>query len=54
MPFDNTSHYPTRHSGRLNAMFYDAHVAAIKPTDLRVANFREPGSLPALPGYPGE
>ena len=35
-------------------MFYDAHVAAIKPADLRVANFREPGSLPAVPGYPGE
>lgn len=54
VPFDNTSHYPTRHSNRLNAMFYDGHVAAIKPTDLRVANFREPGSLPDVPGYPGE
>ena len=54
VPFDNTSHYPTRHSSRLNAMFYDGHVMAIKPADLRVANFREPGTLPAVPGYPGE
>jgi prepilin-type processing-associated H-X9-DG protein len=54
VPFDNTSHYPTRHTGRLNAMFYDGHVTAIKPTDLRVANFREAGTLPAVPGYPGE
>ena len=54
VPFDNTSHYPTRHSSRLNAMFYDGHAAAIKPTDLRVANFREPGTIPAVPGYPGE
>jgi hypothetical protein len=35
-------------------MFYDGHVTAIKPTDLRVANFREAGTLPAVPGYPGE
>ncbi len=54
VPFDNTSHYPTRHSNRMNAMFYDGHVTLMKPTDLRVANFREPGTLPAVPGYPGE
>jgi len=35
-------------------MFYDGHVVLIKPTDLRVKNFREPGTLPAVPGYPGE
>jgi prepilin-type N-terminal cleavage/methylation domain-containing protein/prepilin-type processing-associated H-X9-DG protein len=54
VPFDNTSHYPTRHSGRLNALFYDAHVELIRPASLRVGNFREPGTLPAVPGYPGE
>ncbi len=46
VPFDNTSHYRTRHANRMNAMFYDGHVVAIKPTDLRVSNFREQGTLP--------
>jgi len=54
LPFDNTSHYPTRHANRLNTMFYDGHVVLMKPTDLRVANFREPESLPPVPGHPGE
>jgi prepilin-type processing-associated H-X9-DG protein len=54
VPFDNTSHYPTRHSGRMNGMFYDGHVTLLKPTVLRVKNFREPGTLPPVPGYPGE
>ncbi|NOS69634.1 MAG: prepilin-type N-terminal cleavage/methylation domain-containing protein [Verrucomicrobia bacterium] len=54
LPFDNTSHYPTRHANRMNAMFYDGHVVLMKPTDLRVANFREPGTMPAVAGYPGE
>jgi prepilin-type N-terminal cleavage/methylation domain-containing protein/prepilin-type processing-associated H-X9-DG protein len=54
VPFDNTSHYPTRHAGRLNGMFYDGHVALLKPTELRVKNFREPGTFPSVPGYPGE
>jgi prepilin-type processing-associated H-X9-DG protein len=40
VPFDNTSHYPTRHGKRLNMMFYDGHVVALRPTELRVANFR--------------
>ena len=48
------THYPTRHSGRLNGLFYDAHVQALKPANLSVRNFREPGSQPAVPGYPGE
>ena len=52
--FDNTSHYPTRHGGRMNGMFYDGHVALLRPTDLRVKNFREAGSAPTVPGYPGE
>ena len=54
VPFDNTSHYPTRHGGRMNGMFYDGHVALLKPTELRVANFREPGTAPPVAGYPGE
>jgi prepilin-type N-terminal cleavage/methylation domain-containing protein/prepilin-type processing-associated H-X9-DG protein len=55
VPFDNTSHYPTRHSGKMNGMFYDGHVSLLNPVrDLRVANFREPGTAPAVAGYPGE
>ncbi len=54
LPFTNTSHYPTRHAGRMNALFYDTHVAATKPTTLRVANFREPGTEPPVADYPGE
>ena len=54
VPFDNVSHYPTRHSGRMNGMFYDGHVELLKPTQLRVSHFREPGTLPPVPGYPGE
>jgi len=58
MPFvggsSSTTHYPPRHKGRLNGLFYDAHVQAIKPVDLSLGNFREPGSLPAIASYPGE
>ena len=54
VPFDSPSHYPPRHGQGLNALFYDAHVAFTRPTRLRVANFREPDSLPPVPGYPGE
>jgi prepilin-type N-terminal cleavage/methylation domain-containing protein/prepilin-type processing-associated H-X9-DG protein len=58
LPFIGASasetHYPPRHSGRLNGLFYDAHAQAFRPVDLRVRNFREPGSLPALADYPGE
>jgi len=35
-------------------MFYGAHVLAIKPLDLRIANFREPGSPPPVLRNPGE
>jgi prepilin-type N-terminal cleavage/methylation domain-containing protein/prepilin-type processing-associated H-X9-DG protein len=48
------THYPPRHNGRMNGLFYDAHVQALRPRDLRVCNFREPGSLPTIPDYPGE
>jgi prepilin-type N-terminal cleavage/methylation domain-containing protein/prepilin-type processing-associated H-X9-DG protein len=57
LPFVGTAsetHYPPRHGGRLNGLFYDAHAQAIRPVDLRVKNFREPGSLPDEPAYPGE
>jgi prepilin-type processing-associated H-X9-DG protein len=54
LSFTNESHYPTRHAGRMIGLFYDAHVEAIKPVNLRVRNFREPGSLPVLSDYPGE
>jgi len=57
LPFVGTSsetHYPPRHNGRLNGLFYDAHVLAIKPGNLSVRNFREPGSAPDIAGYPGE
>jgi len=54
LPFTATSHYPTRHDGRMTALFYDAHVETLNPATLRPRNFREPGSAPPLPGYPGE
>jgi prepilin-type N-terminal cleavage/methylation domain-containing protein/prepilin-type processing-associated H-X9-DG protein len=57
LPFVGASsetHYPPRHNGRLNGLFYDSHVQALKPGDLSVRNFREPGSDPAIAAYPGE
>lgn len=58
MPFvggsASTTHYPPRHNNRLNGLFYDAHAQAMRPDDLDLRNFREPGSLPAVPAYPGE
>ena len=54
VPFTATSHYPPRHSGKLNGLYYDGHVSATLPSELRVANFREPGSAPPVSGYPGE
>jgi prepilin-type processing-associated H-X9-DG protein len=57
-PFEGVTasetHYPTRHNGGLNFLFYDGHALWQKPGNLRVASFREPGSVPAVPGYPGE
>jgi prepilin-type N-terminal cleavage/methylation domain-containing protein len=57
LPFTDTAsetHYPPRHNGRLEGLFYDAHVQPVKPVDLSVRNFREPGSLPLIAAYPGE
>ncbi len=50
----STTHYPPRHNGRFNGLFYDAHVQALKPADLQLRNFREPGSLPVEAAYPGQ
>jgi prepilin-type N-terminal cleavage/methylation domain-containing protein/prepilin-type processing-associated H-X9-DG protein len=54
VPFDNTSHYPNRHGRGMNALYYDGHAAFVLPANLRVQNFRQPGTLPPVPGYPGE
>lgn len=54
IPFDNTSHYPTRHSSNVNFLFYDGHAVAVKPQLLSLKNFREPGSSPAVSSYPTE
>jgi|SRR5690348_3111404 len=53
-PFTADSHYPPRHNGRMMGLFYDGHIGAIRPLDLRVKNFREPESGPTMPDYPGE
>jgi prepilin-type N-terminal cleavage/methylation domain-containing protein/prepilin-type processing-associated H-X9-DG protein len=50
----SSTHYPSRHGGRLNGLFYDAHAQATKPAELDLRNFREPGSLPVEAAYPGE
>ncbi|MBV9470241.1 MAG: prepilin-type N-terminal cleavage/methylation domain-containing protein [Abitibacteriaceae bacterium] len=47
-------HYAPRHNGGMNGLFYDGHVKWINPANLRVRNFREPGSEPPVPGFPGE
>lgn len=58
LPFEGLTgcetHYPTRHSGGANFLFYDGHVKWSRPGTLRVSNFREPGSIPTIPSYPGE
>ena len=54
LPFGDTSHYPPRHGSGLNALYYDGHVALVNSNQLSVRNFRESGSLPVLPAYPGE
>jgi prepilin-type processing-associated H-X9-DG protein/prepilin-type N-terminal cleavage/methylation domain-containing protein len=48
------THYPPRHQGGCNFLYYDGHVAWQRPEGLRVRNFRETGSTPAVPAYPGE
>ena len=57
-PFEGSTaaetHYPTRHNGGFNLLFYDSHVKWARPSQLRVRNFREPGYGPLVTGYPGE
>jgi prepilin-type N-terminal cleavage/methylation domain-containing protein/prepilin-type processing-associated H-X9-DG protein len=40
------THYPTRHTGGFNALFYDGHVKWRRPESLRDSDFRIPGSPP--------
>ena len=57
MPFDDTnaaSHYPPRHGGRLAGLFDDGHTAVLAPPQLRLNNFREPGSLPFVSVFPND
>ena len=57
MPFDDAaaaSHYPPRHSGRMNGLFYDGHAAGLLSSQLHLNNFREPNSSPTVGAFPGE
>jgi prepilin-type N-terminal cleavage/methylation domain-containing protein len=54
LPFTDTSHYPPRHGNAFSGLFYDAHVALLTASKLRLGNFREPGSQPPITDYPGE
>jgi prepilin-type processing-associated H-X9-DG protein len=44
------THYPTRHNGGLDMLYYDGHVKWQQPGKLRVADFRERGYSPSVPG----
>ncbi|MDQ2732159.1 MAG: prepilin-type N-terminal cleavage/methylation domain-containing protein [Armatimonadota bacterium] len=44
-------HYPVRHNGDMNILYYDGHVKAKNPSMLRDNDFRIPGSQP--PPYDG-
>lgn len=39
-------HYPPRHNGSVDVLFYDGHTAARKPGSFRDSDFRIPGSPP--------
>ncbi len=39
-------HYPARHNGAFNALFYDGHVAIRRGSQLRDSDFRPPGTPP--------
>jgi prepilin-type N-terminal cleavage/methylation domain-containing protein len=54
MPFTDTSHYPPRHLDRLSGLFHDGHAVSLLPSKLLLRNFREPGTAPVVPSYPGE
>jgi prepilin-type N-terminal cleavage/methylation domain-containing protein/prepilin-type processing-associated H-X9-DG protein len=40
------THYPPRHNGVFNILYYDGHVTAKNPSSLRDSDFRIPGSPP--------
>jgi prepilin-type N-terminal cleavage/methylation domain-containing protein/prepilin-type processing-associated H-X9-DG protein len=40
------THYPVRHNGGFNCLFYDSHVKWMMPSNLSSSMFREPGSTP--------
>jgi prepilin-type N-terminal cleavage/methylation domain-containing protein/prepilin-type processing-associated H-X9-DG protein len=44
---NSETHYPTRHNGGCNFLFYDSHVKWMRPSQLKESMFREPGYLPA-------
>ena len=44
---NSPTHYPDRHNGGSNFLFYDGHVKWYLPAKLTDDMFREPGSLPA-------
>lgn len=48
------THYPIRHNGGLNVLYYDGHVSTRQPGTLRDSDFRIPGSPPptAVPLQP--
>ena len=58
VPFSGTTtsatHYPPRHNDGLNMVYYDGHAKWTNPSTLTVSMFREPGSGPAVTGYPGQ
>jgi len=39
---------------RLNALFYDGQVTALRPAELSRGDFREPVSQPVMPGHPDQ
>lgn len=50
---EGAPHYPPRHNGSLNVLYYDGHVASRRPGSFRDSDFRIPGSLPpATPPLP--
>lgn len=42
------THYPTRHNGGGNFLFYDGHVKWLQPSTLKDAMFRDAGTLPPV------
>jgi prepilin-type N-terminal cleavage/methylation domain-containing protein/prepilin-type processing-associated H-X9-DG protein len=45
-------HYPTRHNGGLDVLYYDGHVSHRQPGSFRDSDFRPPGTPPPAPLAP--